>query len=274
HAASAIMGTSDADALIGSANGDTILGYGGNDVIFGHAGDDDIFGGSGRDMLYGDDGADRILGGDDDDFINGGAGNDTVFGGNGDDWIVAEQGDGNDTYFGDDMVGGSGIDTLDMSAITANITIDLGNGTMHRGSVSSAQTGTDTIWGIENAVGGSGDDLIIASNAVNVLDGGGGNDVFRFLSADHADGDTIIDFRPGDKIDLSFMDANGCAAGNQSFAIVAEGFSDRGQLMITHEVRDGDDFTIIEGNTTGGADADFRLSIKGLHDLTTSDFNL
>ncbi|MHA6689753.1 peroxidase family protein [Devosia sp. A449] len=274
HSATAFMGTSGADALIGTANGDTIMGLGGNDVIFGHDGDDDIFGGGGRDMLYGDGGADRILAGDGDDFINGGAGSDTVFGGNGDDWIVAEQGDGDDNYFGDDMVGGSGNDTLDMSAITANITIDLGNGIMNRGSVSSAQTGLDTIWGIENVVGGSGNDVIIASNAVNVLDGGGGNDVFRFLSADHADGDTIVDYRPGDKIDLSFMDANGCAAGNQSFAIVSEGFSDRGQLMITHEVRDGEDFTIVEGNITGGTDADFRLSIKGSHELTASDFNL
>src|SRR5690606_2855822 len=173
-----------------------------------------------------------------------------------------------------DMVGGNGNDTLDMSAITANITIDLGTGTMNRGSVSSGQTGFDTIWGIENAVGGSGNDLFIASNAVNVMDGGGGNDVFRFLSADHADGDTIADYRPGDKIDLSFMDANSGAAGHQSFAIVSEGFSDRGQLMITHEVRDGEDFTIVEGNTSGGADADFRLSIKGSHELTASDFNL
>jgi hypothetical protein len=214
------------------------------------------------------------LGGDDDDYINGGAGNDTVFGGNGNDWIVAEQGDGNDTYYGDDMVGGTGNDTLDMSAITANITVDLGNGMMNRGSVVSDQTGTDTIWGIENFVGGKGNDTIIASQAVNVIDGGGGNDVFRFLSADHADGDTIVDFQPGDKIDLSFMDANGCVVGNQSFAIVSDGFSGRGQLMVSHETRDGEEYTVVEGNTTGGNDADFRLSIKGSHELTAGDFNL
>jgi Ca2+-binding RTX toxin-like protein len=272
--ASVIAGTSGADALIGTASADKIMGLGGDDMIFGHGGNDDILGGGGRDMLFGDDGADRILGENGDDYINGGAGNDTVFGGNGDDWIVAEQGDGNDIYYGDDMVGGSGNDTLDMSAITANITADLGTGMMNRGSVSSAQTGTDTIWGVENFVGGSGNDTITASSAVNVIDGGGGNDVFRFLSASHADGDTITDFQPGDKIDLSFMDANGCVSGNQSFAIVSDGFPGRGQLTVTHETRDGEDFTVVEGNTTGGNDADFRLSIKGSHELTASDFNL
>jgi Ca2+-binding RTX toxin-like protein len=272
--ASVIAGTSGADALIGTASADKIMGLGGDDMIFGHGGNDDILGGGGRDMLFGDDGADRILGENGDDYINGGAGNDTVFGGNGDDWIVAEQGDGNDIYYGDDMVGGSGNDTLDMSAITANITADLGTGMMNRGSVSSAQTGTDTIWGVENFVGGSGNDTITASSAVNVIDGGGGNDVFRFLSASHADGDTITDFQPGDKIDLSFMDANGCVSGNQSFAIVSDGFPGRGQLTVTHETRDGEDFTVVEGNTTGGNDADFRLSIKGSYELTASDFNL
>lgn len=274
HGSAVIAGTSGADDLIGTANGETITGLGGNDVIFGHDGDDDILGGGGRDMLFGDGGADRIIGGDGDDYVNGGAGNDTVFGGNGNDWIVAEQGDGNDTYYGDDMVGGNGVDTLDMSAITANITADLGTGMMNRGSVSSSQTGNDTIWGIENFVGGSGNDTITASGAVNMIDGGGGNDVFRFLSADHADGDTIMEFQPGDKIDLSFMDANGCVSGNQGFAIISDGFSGRGQLMVTHETRDGEDFTIVEGNTTGGNDADFRLSIKGSHELTASDFNL
>ncbi|BBI60880.1 hypothetical protein HSBAA_21860 [Vreelandella sulfidaeris] len=131
-------------------------------------------------MLYGDDGDDRILGEDGNDFINAGAGDDTAFGGDGDDMFVAEAGDGDDTYYGDDMVGGSGNDTLDMSSITAAITADLGTGFMGRGSVSSSETGNDGLWGVENIVTGSGDDTITASRAVNVMDGGAGNDTFRF----------------------------------------------------------------------------------------------
>jgi Ca2+-binding RTX toxin-like protein len=272
--ASAIVGTEGTDALVGTAAGETIMGLGGRDVVFGHGGGDDIFGGGGADMLYGDGGNDRILGENGNDFINGGSGRDIVLGGNGDDIIVAQSGDGDDTYYGDDMVGGSGNDTLDMSAITAAIIADLGTGFLGRGSVSSIQTGSDTIWGIENIVTGSGADRITASSAVNVIDGGGGNDVFRFLSAAHADGDTILGFEPGDKIDLSAMDANGCAAGNQSFTLVSDAFTGRGQLMVTHETRDGEDYTVVEGNTTGGAEPDFKLSIKGSHELTASDFNL
>ncbi|MBN7756652.1 M10 family metallopeptidase C-terminal domain-containing protein [Nitratireductor aquimarinus] len=250
------------------------MGLGDRDVVFAGAGDDDVMGGGGADMLYGDDGNDRILGENGNDFINGGAGRDAVFGGSGDDIIVAEQDDGDDTYYGDDMVGGHGNDTLDMSAITAAITADLGTGFLGRGSVESIQTGSDTVWGIENIIAGSGNDRITASGAVNVIDGGGGEDVFRFLSAAHADGDTIIGFEPGDKIDFSAMDANGCASGNQSFTLVSDAFSGRGQLMIKQEIRDGEDYTVVEGNTTGGPDADFKLSIKGSHELNASDFNL
>ena len=274
--AHADVGTEDADVLIGTEDGDVLMGLGGNDVIFAHAGDDDVLGGGGADMLYGDGGNDRILGGDGNDLINGGSGNDTVFGGDGNDIIVAQTGDGTDIYYGDGMTGGLGNDTLDMSAITANITADLGTGFMNRGIVSSAETGNDTIWGIENFIGGSGTNTVTASAAVNAIDtsGGMGGDVFRFLSADHADGDTIIGFQTGDRIDLSFMDANGCVSGKQDFTLVSDAFSGKGQLLITHENRDGEDFTVVQGNTTGGDDADFKLSIKGSHDLSASDFNL
>lgn len=274
----ALAGTEGADALVGTADGDTIMGLGGRDVVFGHDGDDDIFGGDGADMLYGDDGDDRILGEDGNDFINAGAGDDTVFGGNGDDLFVAEAGDGDDTYYGDDMVGGSGNDTLDMSAIMASITADLGTGFMGRGSVSSAETGNDGLWGVENIVTGSGDDTITANSAVNVMDGGAGNDTFRFLSAADADGDTIMGFQPGDRIDLSGIDAHGCEEGSQSFTLVNDGFTGAGQLMFSHQTLDGEDYTVVQGNvhgnTTGDDDADFAINIKGRHELTVSDFNL
>lgn len=261
--------------LIGTAAGETIVGGSGRDVIFAGAGDDNVLGGGGADMLYGDAGDDRILGGKGDDLLNGGAGDDTVFGEEGDDIFVASAGDGDDVYYGDGMNGGAGNDTLDMSAIGADITADLGTGFMGRGSVSSAQSGSDTIWGIENIVTGSGNDTITASAAVNVMDGGAGNDTFRFLSAADADGDTIMGFQPGDRIDLSGMDANWCATGNQAFTLVSDAFSGaRGELLVTHENRDGVDYTVVQGNTSGGSDADFKISIKGSHNLSAGDFDL
>ena len=237
--AAAMAGGEGADTLIGTAESETIMGLGGRDVIFGHDGDDDILGGDGADMLYGDDGDDRVFGEDGNDFINAGAGDDTVFGGEGDDMFVAEADDGDDTYYGDDMVSGSDSDsdTLDMSAIMSAIKADLGTGFMG-------------------------------------MDGGAGNDTFRFLSAADADGDTIMGFQPGDRIDLSGVDAHGCATGNQSFTLVTEAFTGVGQLMFSHQTRDGEDYTVVEGNTTGDDDADFSISIKGRHELGVSDFNL
>jgi hypothetical protein len=44
--------------------------------------------------------------------------------------------------------------------------------------------------------------------------------------------------------------------------------------MISQEERNGDVYTVVEGNTTGGSEADFKISIKGSHDLNASDFNL
>ncbi|MFA5539285.1 MAG: M10 family metallopeptidase C-terminal domain-containing protein, partial [Gemmobacter sp.] len=226
-------------------------------------------GGAGDDMLFGDAGDDRIFGGDGNDLIDAGSGSDTVFGGGGDDVIMAGTGDGDDFYDG-----GEGSDTLDMSAISAGITADLGSGLGGRGTVTSVQTGTDTIWSIENIVTGSGNDLIIASGAVNIMDGGGGEDVFRFHSAGDADGDMILGFTPGDRIDLSHMDADAGTAGRQSFTIVSDGFTGKGQLMISEEFRDGDTWTVVEGNVSDGAGADFRISIKGSHDLTQDNFIL
>ena len=56
--------------------------------------------------------------------------------------------------------------------LTVDATVDLGNGVGGRGSAMSTQTGSDTLWHIENVVTGSGNDVIIASASVNVMDGG------------------------------------------------------------------------------------------------------
>ena len=271
---SAIVGTAGADPLFGTSAGEAIMGLGGRDVIFARGGNDDVLAGDDADMVYGDAGADRIFGEGGDDYVNAGSGNDTVFGGSGGDLIVAEAGDGDDTYYGDDMVGGAGSDTLDMSAITANITTDLGTGFMGRGSVTSGQTGSDTIWGIENIVTGFGNDVITANSSANVMDGGAGNDTYRFQSAADANGDTIASFQPGDKIDLSPMDAMS-GSGNQSFTLVTGStFTGAGQVMVTYESRADGDYTVIQGNTDSDNASEFSVSVKGTHELTSSAFNL
>jgi hypothetical protein len=266
------IGEAGDDAISAAEGNDFIRGGDGRDVIFAGAGDDQVFAGSQADIVFGDAGADRIFGDGGNDMINAGAGNDTVFGGAGNDLIVAEVGDGDDAYFGDDSDGGPGVDTLDMSAITVNANVSLGSGPMANGSAFSAQTGIDTLWGIENVNTGSGNDTITASNAVNVMNGGTGADTFRFLSASGADGDTIIGFEPGDRLDLSAIDADLAAAGDQSFTLVTgAAFTAAGQLAVSFGSGENGDFTLVQGNIDGNADADFTIQIEGHHTLTNSN---
>jgi Ca2+-binding RTX toxin-like protein len=264
------VGDAGADVISAGEGADLIRGGDGRDMIFSGAGDDLAFGGEQADVVYGDAGADRLFGDAGNDLITAGAGDDTVFGGAGDDLIVAEIGDGNDVYFGDDSDGGTGGDTLDMSAATAAVSVNLGTGS--KGSVSSSQTGNDTIWGIENVNTGSGNDTIVASNAANIMDGGTGNDTFRFLSTTAADGDTILLFEPGDRLDLAGIDADTATAGNQAFTIVTgAALTAAGQLAVSFESRADGDFTVVQGNVDGDTGADFKIEIEGHHVLSNSN---
>ena len=62
--------------------------------------------------------------------------------------------------------GGAGSDAISYADDTAGVTIDLAAGT------SSSAGGTATFTSIENATGGSGNDILIGNSGNNVLDGG------------------------------------------------------------------------------------------------------
>lgn len=74
-----------------------------------------------------------------------------------------------------------GIDTLDLSGYSTNSTIDLIGGVDHFTSCnnmsSNIEIARDVV--IENAISGSGDDILIGNAAANMLIGGAGNDVLR-----------------------------------------------------------------------------------------------
>jgi hypothetical protein len=269
-----IAGTAIGEALFGTAEAENIMGLGGRDMIFAGAGADNILAGAGNDIVFGDGGDDRIFGESGDDFVEAGAGNDFVVGGTGDDVVRATAGDGNDVYYGDDVLGGVGTDTLDMSAILADAVVDLGSGPNGRGIAQSSATGTDVLWNFENFVGGSGDDVVIAGRSANVMDGGVGDDTYTFLTTEDADGDVIASFEPGDKIDLSQIDANGSGAGNGTFTLVSGAFTAVGQLAISLETGSDGDFTVIEGNTAGDAGSEFTIKVRGHHTLTADDFQM
>ena len=56
--------------------------------------------------------------------------------------------------------------------------------------------------------------------------------------------------------------------------MTGSGFNAAGALKVSHETHDGQDYTLLEGNTNGGSDPEFKVSIKGHHNLTNHDFNL
>ena len=99
------------------------------------------------------------------DTLVGAAGNDTLNGGLGDDTL--QGGAGNDV-----IAGGFGQDTASYAGTTNALTISL--------AVTTAQNtggaGLDTLTGIENLIGGNGNDRLTGDFQDNRLDGGPGND--------------------------------------------------------------------------------------------------
>ena len=147
---------------------DNIVGTGGWDDLFGAGGNDTINGGAGTDRLYGELDDDSLNGGNDNDTIWAGNGNDTVSGDDGDDYLAG--GAGNDS-----VSGGIGHDTADLRDATGAITLVLdGSG---GAVVTAAGLGTDTLSGIESAIGGSAGDTLIGNAVSNRLVGEGGDDV-------------------------------------------------------------------------------------------------
>jgi hypothetical protein len=119
-------------------------------------------------------------------------------------------------------------------------------------------------------VTGRGDDTIMANAAVNVLDGGEGDNTFVFRSVADAKGDTILGFNTGDVIDLSGIDANTLTGGLQTFTLVGSGMdAGAGELAFSYLTENGHDMTVITGNT--GADS-FELIMQGHLDLTHNQF--
>jgi serralysin len=102
---------------------------------------------------------------------------------------------------------------------------------------------------IENAKGGSGDDVFIANQAVNGFTGGTGHDTFQWLSLADAQNtlvgggmDTITDLSAGDKIDLTAI--SGLDSSEVSY------------------VKDGDGYNI-QGNIDGVGAPEFLIHVSG-----------
>ncbi|WP_159998891.1 calcium-binding protein [Roseomonas sp. 18066] len=201
----ALLGGANRDFLTGGLGDDTLVGGSGEDRLDGGEGSDtasyrdatavrvdladpslntgeaagDVFisienltGGYGNDRLYGDGAANRL---------DGGSGTNILMGRGGDDILVSrgwgDQLSGGD---GDDLLilggagvydGGDGVDTLDLSRLTAAAAVNLGLSTVTAGA-----TNYGTITSIENVIGTSAADMLIGNALANRLHGGAGND--------------------------------------------------------------------------------------------------
>ncbi|MBP6012568.1 MAG: heme peroxidase [Alphaproteobacteria bacterium] len=212
-ATSAEIGTdvlSGIENYIGSQGGDTITVNGGVNVIDGQGGADIINAGGGADTVFGGAGDDtiRYVTGDGADTVDGGADNDTlaitgtaaantlavVF--NGAALInVAGGAISNIENVTADLLGGT--DTLSYGASTAAVNVDLQLGTA---------SGFTSIAGIENVVGGSGNDVLAGRAGANTLSGGAGDD--RFVARAGDGNDTYNGDGGSDTLDLSLTNAN------------------------------------------------------------------
>jgi Ca2+-binding RTX toxin-like protein len=124
---------------------------------------EDILGGDGDDTITGNALANVITGGDGDDVLNGGAGNDI--------FVEGATDSGSDTF-----TGGLGIDTVDYSARTGNLTVTMDGAAADDGLTGE---GDDIEADVENCLGGAGADTITGNALDNRLVGGAGNDVLN-----------------------------------------------------------------------------------------------
>ncbi|QFS45448.1 calcium-binding protein [Nostoc sphaeroides] len=166
--------------------------------------------------------------------INGGAGNDALFGNLNNDFLQ-----------GDDFFGVGGNDYL------------------------AGLDGNDYLTGLD------GNDTLNGGDGTDTLSGGAGNDVFDFDSVSESQPgvlrDIIKDFvgngnLPGDRIDLSTIDANSNIAGNQAFTYIgSSAFFAVGQVRYSGG--------ILQANTNN-LSANFEIQLEGSPQLVASDIIL
>ena len=127
--------------------------------------------------------------------------------------------------------------------------------------------------------GGAQADLLHGNLGADLLTGNGGADIFRYDSTAESQSSTldqILDFTPGtDRIDLSRIDANTVAGGDQAFTWIGSGaFSQTpGELRALDLNGTG---WLVQGDTDGNGSADFSiiLTLQGPTPLGGGDFIL
>jgi Ca2+-binding RTX toxin-like protein len=270
-----LAGGDGRDSILGGLHGDTIKGGLGSDDLSGEEGGDILRGGEGHDRLEGGDGRDVLAGGNGSDSVFGELDNDRLYGGGRSGFLVGGEGEDrisggfdHDSIHGesgdDRITGGEGDDFIDGGAE---------NDHMSRGR------GNDRIFGDE------GEDVLRGGADGDGLEGADGNDVFEFTSPSDSmidDPDVVFGFdRPGgaegDQFDLSAIDADRTAPGNQTFAFGAG--QGKGAVWLEDDTARFSTATLVFLNIDNDADPEFVLKVEDgqgtkARAYTATDFDL
>ena len=267
----------DDDGPVGGSGNDHLTGTGGDDILPGNGGNDTLDGNAGNDRLDGGDGNDTLIGGAGADTLVGGAGTDTASytpstGGVNVNLAtglgVAFEAQG-DTLTGIEiLIGGSGNDWLRGDGNANTLTGNAGNDTLQG------------FGGLDTLNGGDGNDVLYGGAGKDTLTGGIGADKFVFSATSDSPvggsstSDAITDFShaQGDRIDLSAIDANSGAAGDQAFSFIgAVAFAHHAGELRADTVAG---VTSVYGDVNGDGTADFQIRLSGTIVLVAADFAL
>lgn len=281
------------------------VGQGGSDT---YAHIQNLTGGTGNDSLSGNTGINRLIGGDGHDTLIGNGGADTLDGGNGIDTasfagldavnvVLDAQGNGtatsnsgdvtlrsiesligtsnNDTFsvsVAPSEVGGvisgaingnGGHDTLIYTGVSDNLDIDLVSGTVNGIN--------NVLSSISHITTGSGNDVIVATNDVNRIDGGAGNNTVDFQYAGSAISVNIEDTA----VETLVSGGSGADVLRNIQNIRATDFNDTITVASFDSVidaRNGND-TVTAGNgnnTIDGGEGDNRISVGSGNNTITA----
>ena len=253
-------------------------------------------GGTGNDTLNGNGAANILVGNGGDDTLKGVGGNDTLNGGNGNDRLAG--GTGDDTYkvnSTSDTVteaANAGTNRVDSTAASYTLPANVENLTLTGAvAINGAGNGLDNVItgngannkltggaGNDTLNGGAGNDVLIGLAGADVLTGGAGADRFDFdapvdTGVTEETSDVVTDFNhdQGDKIDLSTIDANIDAAGNNAFKFIGgEAFSGNSAGKLRFDAAN----QVLFGSIDADIDPEFSILVSDVTLMFGADFVL
>jgi Ca2+-binding RTX toxin-like protein len=187
----------------------------------------------------------------------------------------------NGTNGADERNGTDGADTFYMRAGSDRANGRAGADDMHGGDGNDTLNGgdgADTLRGDAGSDvlrGGAGRDVLVGGPGADSLYGGDGGDVFRYAAIERGTIDGIMDFdHRDDLIDLSAIDANWNADGNQAYRYIGDGdfTGHAGELRYEYFASIG--MTAIDLDNNGDRQADMTIMVEGDRTMLVSDFLL